>query len=1017
MTTASTPARVLYNLFWCTAPHAGSATVATESPATLSTLPPVEAIILFPAFLTPAVCSRSNAPFFEMLLLAPKGLDSKQHPTMNKPAHRGNHGGGAAERVNRYLKISSFLDPSKWATDKPLFDEPITDDLLKVTAVGKIMDGSPKLRDSTLRTDQLFRGRIDARFWDALDAWQKKRTEEAKERKEPPPEDLDTIFKARVHLSSLKNAGPDRNEIARRIAAAKRASRKAGHRTHATAPPGLWPTKEPQDKLISSVLDRKNGDDLKSGFGFRVDPATPPGAVKLASRGHAVRAYHPLFVHDELGFAKIGHIADLHINSRQHLLARTRARVVEAVADPATPDAEAPGSQPIGEVVNIYSDNVLSILEQLAHGEHGRRGHAGRNPIDVLLVGGDLIDHVKNVYPFAKHTEEQLQTKNVNASKIWQLVDLANAANYQPFVDHLTVYSMLWYFCDTHQKPVFVVSGNHDAYEEPYGISPRPALQLDRSARPVAPLGLPVPDSWLASVRGNEGIPADHNLTFYEAILAFGESYFRTALIKAVWLHPHLFEWFYTVFTPFADFAADLPKQRIVGLAWGDSEGKLLPSDRADAHGGGHLPRADQTVSDGQIQFFDETLADGSKKVVLFTHFTFVSYKNELPSLPAPRPGCVGTSTFSKQDWGTFEKGRDPLYSRIHQAAPGGPGRGPLLQCVFTGHSHRRGLYYLGPFQDTRKFWTMDTRDRLPWLLAAPLFGPLAPIFAGAVLAKRVNERVFGTLMFPIHPTVTPVALLEFEAKTPIIVSDSAGPVPRANVRGEFGEWGSDRPAGTFVSFSDDGVVDRVESVSATQQARTKPRAAVAIDYLHVNDGRGIVSIVGDEFAWGRYEAAARSFTVTFHEQFALLPAAAPGSVPRRSVELLSAHLHCRPSARGPFMSVPLKAMPPNDPQPGQPAPVVQVLTVHPDDTGDLLRILNSAKTPRFLSLRFKPLLPSLEEVYDFVAGGRWDFEIDCNLEGPGSLRFHWVITPKVEFPDFKLRRDFFPDMYGAPKP
>jgi hypothetical protein len=257
--------------------------------------------------------------------------------------------------------------------------------------------------------------------------------------------------------------------------------------------------------------------------------------------------------------------------------------------------------------------------------------------------------------------------------------------------------------------------------------------------------------------------------------------------------------------------------------------------------------------------------------------------------------------------------------------------------------------------------------------------------------------------------------LLENKDKTPIIVSDSAGPVPRANLRGEFGEWGSDRPAGTFVSFSTVGVVDRVEAVAATQQSRTQPRAAVAIDYLHVNDGRGIMSIVGDEFPWGRYGSGTHSFTVTFHEEFALLPSPDPRAVPRRSVEIASADLHCKPAVGSPLLSVPLEASPPPTPERGRPAPVVQVLRAHSRYNGDLARILNAAKTPRFLSLRFKSLVPALDQTYDFVAGGRWDFEIGCELEG--SLKLRWKITPKVEFPDFKLRKEYFPDAYKERKP
>jgi hypothetical protein len=51
--------------------------------------------------------------------------------------------------------------------------------------------------------------------------------------------------------------------------------------------------------------------------------------------------------------------------------------------------------------------------------------------------------------------------------------------------------------------------------------------------------------------------------------------------------------------------------------------------------------------------------------------------------------------------------------------------------------------------------------------------------------------------------------------------------------------------------------------------------------------------------------------------------------------------------------------------------------------------------------------------VYDFGAGGWWDFEVSVALEG-SAPKMRYRLTPKVEFPDFKLRKQYFGKKYGG---
>jgi hypothetical protein len=904
-----------FNLFWVILPGEGTGpdlrTVTTGlAPAfvpvgrnvKLVRPPPIEAIILYPALLTPAVVSHDVQNSFEVLLLAPSD------PVFN------------AELVNRHLKISPGLDARKWATRRPLFET-------KPTAAEIDIQKLDTPRDGTLATESLFRGIVDERFWDAFDAWQKKRAKEPATKGRPK---LDTLYRVRIAGSCIeKAAGPTAEDIDKVI------------KETGSPPEGTWPNFEPQDDLVLSILLRMNGPDLRGQNGrgtscFALNEQQNREKVHLARANleEPIRAYHPVFVYETLGFANIGHIADLHINSRQNYMARSPARVVDASGD-----GDDGATRLIKDWVNIYSDNALSILGEMC------RNAGDRPEIDVLLVGGDVIDHVRNVYPHGLVSEDRLSAPT-SAATIWRLLDpRGDNACYQEFVDHLTFYSVMQHFCATRKRPAFLVSGNHDAYIAPYGISPRKVGFLM-----------------------NEGIPADHNLTFYEAILLFGEGFGEVDLWKGRKLHTELLQWFYGVFTPFRDYAVDLPKQRIVGLAWGDDEKKVFPGGEADDQpesklGVGFLPRADQAVLDPQLELFREAVSDRSKKVILSTHFTFVSYKNELPNDPAPRHGSVGSDSYARNDWGTFQEKRPELYEEIHGAAGRG---GSRIQCVFTGHSHRKGLYYVTGGETK----------------------------AHVVNKTSIVERVFPTLMYPLHdPAAVAGALRDHAALTPIVVSDSAGPLPRMNAHDEFGSWGSDRPAGTVVGFSADGILDCVVPVASTL-SRATPRAVVAIDYLHVYEKRGLVSIKTDPHDWQLPAEEREHFLYfTFHKRFP------------PSVRLMRGTIHVKPTRALPWNRIPFD----------QPSEVVAkdgskvvTLTVASQHAPELWRFLVRGGAPRFISLHFQPEDALVAERYDFRDG--WSFEVDCK-PGRGVL-FAFELVPNVEIPNFDIRRQFFPETY-----
>lgn len=620
---------------------------------------------------------------------------------------------------------------------------------------------------------------------------------------------------------------------------------------------------EKNDKFIRRVLNEMNGDELEEAGKYSHRHSLSPALkreVYEADWNDPIQSYHPLFVHFEghnRSYYNLAHMADLHVSSRQELLAMSPARVIENFSSASISSPE------IGTMVNISSSNVKDFFNR-----------TGNDPeIDLLLIGGDLIDHVPN-------TPIDSSIDQITVKKLWEMleVDFAGRSTYleskyyQKFTDLIYFYTTILDFYRSYKKPVYLVSGNHDAYPYPYGISPRltdfllyqikdfiagKALGISEVVKKVVNtankvlnlIGLVfgkqfnykekvinsrLPDKYLGrnfidkhlGVKFNENIPADHNLTFYEAILAFGNS-FGEVKIGTPQLDSKLFKWFFSVFTPFTDYSLELKKQIIIGLHWGGDE------DLVDVFGGqsaGHLPRSDDAVTDQQYKLLKETIDNNSskKKIILSTHFTFLCYKEAIPFLnkeiakikvkgsiiPNLMSGRKSMDTtvrrraaddYSKYEMGTFETNRAKVYEKIF----------PELDCIFTGHSHRRGLYGLtGTLNDTE---------------AAGAFFELSTAGYNGKLDKArgdAEQELYNNWNFSRQTE---------NFKSPaIIVSDSLGPIPRYNKGGEFCGWGSDYPSGTKVKFDQKGGTIEAIELLQIKNHRTKPRFVVALDYWDI---------------------------------------------------------------------------------------------------------------------------------------------------------------------------------------
>jgi hypothetical protein len=221
------------------------------------------------------------------------------------------------------------------------------------------------------------------------------------------------------------------------------------------------------------------------------------------------------------------------------------------------------------------------------------------------------------------------------------------------------------------------------------------------------------------------------------------------------------------------------------------------------------------------------------------THFTLVSYKDEIPcgeksgswatlTRAAPTSGThlrrARASPTRSNDWGTFDKGRAALYGFV--AAP---------QTVRRGHH-----------------------------------GPLAQ---KGIVFPRQGQLDGDTIPEPKRTpcaqtrTTSTDAASKIGSCTPILVSDCGGPLPRLNLEDEFVGWGSDTPSGTLMTVSPEGTVTKIEVVPSAV-AHAKPRLAVALDYLHVMKDQVFDKIEVAPFDRAEAETAEHEITFTFHKKF-----------------------------------------------------------------------------------------------------------------------------------------------------
>ena len=513
-----------------------------------------------------------------------------------------------------------------------------------------------------------------------------------------------------------------------------------------------------------------------------------------------MQSFHPLYISDK-ECLDIGQLSDVHISSRQHIFTESKARLIDGKLD------DSIRSEKIGDMVNTSYSTLKNLMKQMG------------DKIDLLIFTGDLIDYNRNFNP--DNEINGIDTIK-NSNDIWNALNLDQLTDKEKYplgIDNLVMYELFKWYYSTYKKPIMLISGNHEAYTVPYGISPR--VKIARSANSsYNPWGnifstIKVDDVIKKSIqqakkdaeeskkkgpniydqRANEGIPADHNLTIPEAILMYGTDYARVIMSGSFDIggernfRAENLNWFYKIFTPLSSYITTYNKQCFIALGWGDDEKFVdagIPFEQGGWSLGGYLPRSPEGVTDEQLELLEQGIKYNKDVNILCSHFTYINYDTKQP---INKEGNINYNDFwknySKYDYGTFQTNRKSVYKNIIDNK---------IQYTLSGHSHRSGLY---------------------------------KVVNGDLDKVRSNMSVKG-----MSADEEKVFNIDRDGKCRVLVAGCGGPVGVQNHKNELYNWGLDYPSGNYIHFNGDKEKELGIITPTLKQA--KPRLAVALDYADI---------------------------------------------------------------------------------------------------------------------------------------------------------------------------------------
>lgn len=536
-----------------------------------------------------------------------------------------------------------------------------------------------------------------------------------------------------------------------------------------------------------------------------------------------IQSYHPVYISSK-PCLNIGQLSDVHVSARQHLFTQSKARLVDGKDNTKYKDKD-PRSDKIGPLVNTSYATLKNLMKQMG------------DDTDLLIFTGDLIDYKRNFNP---DNSKNGANKLKKSAYIWEALNLDNLKDKQLYpkgIDNLVLYELFRWYYDTYNKPIMLVSGNHEGYTLPFGISSRVKLfrsiatrfskgkwvpKKDENGKPIIDdIGMPVltnrkytkeemidrsikkakkdkeasktkgkPDTYFK--RANETVPADHNLTIPEAILMYGADYARVVMPAATDqagernYKPDNLVWFYTVFTPLTSYWSSYAKQCFICLGWGTDEIFVGKEQGGLSPIGSFLPRTTKSISDSQLSLLESALNEDKAYNILCSHFIYANYDY---SQPISKKGKVNYNNFfvshSKYDYGTFESNRNTVYKKLIDNK---------IHYTLSGHSHRSSIY-----QITGKLNIL-----------------------GRKYIKIIGQASQNKNFNPINGCR-------------LLVAGSGGNIGRQNHDNELLDFGLDYPSGNCITFKGDKEEQiSIKTPKLNNVPQAQPRLAVALDFADI---------------------------------------------------------------------------------------------------------------------------------------------------------------------------------------
>lgn len=567
----------------------------------------------------------------------------------------------------------------------------------------------------------------------------------------------------------------------------------------------------PQDHLLRKILlEAKDSDGLELFVGPRLSAtlkAFRQGSFALPSLNARnllpdanllMTDLHPAYLeHPNQNTRGIAFMGDLHMVTKFRLLGQSDLKVIpkgegrDLVAAKLLP--------PVGKLLLDTVDTLESHFRQIANDP----------AVEALVIGGDLVDFHKDNFPTDDYRTaiQKAAPEGTAHQEIWKACRLPDHSSlssdkaYEPSLKDkyqagsaaLGFHRMVTSFVTQTFKPFFLAIGNHDGYKLPFGVWPRLNSTLTNN-------GEEDPDG--SGGRGtNKDIPGDANLTILEACLAFGPTYGQ--FLKSLNMDPEVMELVYLLYTPFRSWTVrSAAKHQTLLLDWGDQEDMILRQEGTWAH----LPHASVSPSKRDLKILAKAdeLASADTRLIVASHYTYVCYDAMIPIHRRQNlsDGKTNKGSFSlgektnSYNLGTFRSSREDVFEYLQKK--------DKIVVTLSGHAHRSGIYKLGAKTG------MVFKD---------------------IQADGWSFSDFRTIPQDGYPL--------------IVVTDSAGPLPRVNEGDVFRGVGCAPSAWTKVLFSQPDHVSQI--VAVTPDRFAQPRITVPLDYRDAyameNDVKGMLKL------------------------------------------------------------------------------------------------------------------------------------------------------------------------------